>query len=1337
MDTWHGAPEPERPEQVPSGSIDLRAPPELPSSEGPGGVLLNTIPMLGSLGSVVLVATMGNPTAGGQTRSLLAAAFFLAATLGFLLVQLDRQRTRRRRTVIRARSEYLRHLGTVRASARAAAAQQRRALLRQHPDPSALPALAAEGSRVWERGVEDAAFLRVRYGVGSQPLSVKLREPDTDSVDQVDPASASALRRLLAVHRVQRNLPSDVDLGGYDRIEICGPAEEARSLARAVICGAAVFHSPEHLLIAVLAAEESLAEWDWVKWLPHALSMQESDPAGPRRMVSSDMADLAALLPGHLDEPPGVDEGPSGPHVLLVVDGGILSPGELPGDLPSTPGACRGLTRLDLPRRWGEPEDGGRLRLVVDKVTDGAVRPPVTAVAVDRDPLRGTADQCDRATAEALARRLAPFPVRIARAGPPGSGMAPGWPDLMDLLGLGDVRDFEPRATWCPRSERRLLRVPIGVADDGAVVHLDLKESAQLGQGPHGLLIGATGSGKSELLRTLVLALAMTHGPAELNMVLVDFKGGATFAGMARMPHVSALITNLEQELALVDRMQDALSGEMVRRQELLREAGNHASVRDYEDARAAGADLAPLPSLLIVVDEFSELLSARPEFVDLFVAIGRLGRSLGLHLLLASQRLEEGRLRGMESHLSYRIGLRTFSAQESRTALGVPDAHELPPTPGVGILATDKSTLTRFTSAYVSAPTVPDLTRCGPRDEMRPTPQVLPWTIAEVAAPPSPRKQASAGPAPLHPAPAQSESLLEVAVGRMVGSGTEAHRIWPPPLDLPDTLDRLMPDLTTDPDLGLVSREWRARSGLTVPLGTVDRPRDQRRDTLTVDLAGAGGHVAVVGGPRSGKSTVLRSLVGSLSLTRTPLESQFYVLDFGGAFAAMESLPHVAGTGSRFQPDVVRRIVAEVTGVVDRREAYFRANGLDSIETYRTQRAQGRVDDGYGDVFLVVDGWSTLHAEFDDLELALRELASRGLRFGFHLLTATTRWSDYRAGMRDLMGTRLELRLGDPLDSEIDRGLAALVPRERPGRGILAGRFHFLGALPRLDGVPSAATLGDGIERMVDRVARAWSGPSGPKLRLLPEQLTVDELWAQADEATLAGPRLLLGVNERELAPVGLDPVTEPHWLVFGDGRSGKSASLRSYLHEVMRTRAPQQAQIVLVDYRRSLLGEVPEGYLFDYLTSAARAAASLSDLASYLESRLPAPDVTPEQLRRRTWWRGAEVFVVVDDYDLVATAQGSPVQALQPLLAHGRDLGLHLAVARRSGGASRALYEPVLQTLRELAVPGLLLSGNPDEGTLIGPARPEPAPPGRGQLVTRDHGTERIQVAWREPAL
>ena len=300
-------------------------------------------------------------------------------------------------------------------------------------------------------------------------------------------------------------------------------------------------------------------------------------------------------------------------------------------------------------------------------------------------------------------------------------------------------------------------------------------------------------------------------------MVLVDFKGGATFAGMTDLPHVSAVITNLAQELTLVDRMQDALSGEMVRRQELLREAGNFASVRDYEKARVNGEPLEPLPSLFIVVDEFSEMLSAKPEFIDLFVAIGRLGRSLGLHLLLASQRLEEGRLRGLDSHLSYRVGLRTFSAGESRSVLGVPDAYELPPVPGLGFLKPDQSTLLRFKAAYVSGP--PSGRSLVRRDEGGHVRGILPFTISEVQTL-EPLSDGTDGPAPPPVVPAgEQESLLDVAVGRMTAHGPAAHQVWLPPLDVPDTLDRLLPDLTEDPALGLVSPTWRRHGGLVVAI--------------------------------------------------------------------------------------------------------------------------------------------------------------------------------------------------------------------------------------------------------------------------------------------------------------------------------------------------------------------------------------------------------------------------------------------------------------------------------------------------------------------------------------
>ena len=226
---------------------------------------------------------------------------------------------------------------------------------------------------------------------------------------------------------------------------------------------------------------------------------------------------------------------------------------------------------------------------------------------------------------------------------------------------------------------------------------------------------------------------------------------------------------------------------------------------------------------------------------------------------------------------------------------------------------------------------------------------------------------------------------------------------------------------------------------------------------------------------------------------------------------------------------------------------------------------------------------------------------------------------------------------------------------------------------------------------------------------------------------------RLLLGINEKELAPVGLDLDAEPHLLIFGDGQSGKSALLRAYVREIMRTRTPKEAQLVVVDYRRSLLGEVPDEYLLNYLTSATQATPALRTSRRYLEAGIPGPDVTPEQLRNRSWWTGAEVFVrrrrLRPGGDRSRAHRSPP---LQPLLAQARDVGLHVVVARRSGGASRALYEPVIQSLRDLAMPGLMLSGSPDEGVLIGNLRPPARPRAAAALVTRDRGTEIVQMAW-----
>ena len=848
--------------------------------------------------------------------------------------------------------------------------------------------------------------------------------------------------------------------------------------------------------------------------------------------------------------------------------------------------------------------------------------------------------------------------------------------------------------------------MPIGTTATDAPLELDIKEAAEKGMGPHGLCIGATGSGKSEFLRTVALGMMARHSPEELNLALIDFKGGATFAGLEPAPHVAAVITNLSDKAALVARMRDALTGEMNRRQEALRLAGNLDGIAAYDRARRAGAQLARLPVLFIIVDEFSELLSQHPDFADVFVAIGRLGRSLGMHLLLASQRLDEGRLRGLESHLSYRVCLKTLSANESRLVLGTSDAYELPGAPGAAYLRVGTDELIRFQTAYVSGPCNAK-THCPAEPPDLPDGDKNPTLVRLFTAEP-------AGPVKLADRVGldvvNQRTVLQTVVERLSGYGPRAHEVWLPPLGVAPALDTML-------------RE--SMPALTVSIGLVDRPFEQRRTPLIVDLSGAAGNVAVVGAPQSGKSTALRTLITALAVTHDPSSVQFYCLDFGGGvLASLRGWPHVGSVAGRADPQLARRMVAQLEAIIRSREATFRDHGIESMAQYRQLKARrDPACDRFGDVFLIVDGWATVRREFETIEASITSLAAQGLSFGVHVVMSASRWAEIRPALKDQIGTRIELRLGDPADSEFDRRRAQQVPEGNPGRGLSDEGLHMVIALPRLDSA--------GGEFLWDRNNEF----TAPPIPLLPAHVDHHSVVERAGDGR--GTDILIGLEESELRSIAIDFAQQQHLLVLGDGDCGKTTALRTICRELVRTTTAAQCQLFIVDFRRSLLDVVdPEsGHLGGYLASADAVGAVIPSLADWLRGRVPMSNVTSMQLRTRSWWSGPEIYVLIDDYDLVATDRGNPLMPLLEFLPQAEDLGLHVVVARRSGGAARAMFEPLLAGLRDAGCMALLMSGTPDEGLAIGSVRQSPMPPGRGTLITRQGDSQLVQVAWSPP--
>ncbi|MFC8671141.1 type VII secretion protein EccCa [Streptomyces griseorubiginosus] len=1294
---------------MPEGELTLQEPPTLPETVPDTSAVWTYLPM--AMMSVSMMLVFIRPGGTSSVFSYLALGMMVLASGAMMVGQVMRKSGERKQRLHGERRDYLRYLTQTRAKVQRAVIEQQQALAWRHPAPIALRSLVRT-TRLWERRPKDDDFGEVRIAVGEQQLSMRLSPLSTKPVDDLEPLSAHALRRFVRAYSTVPDQPIGLYLRSWSRVLLRGDEEAVRSLVRAALCQLAVFHAPEDLWIALCVSDERRAQWEWAKWLPHTLHPQERDGAGPARMVASAFTDLEDLLGAEFteraafdpDELPGRDE----PFTVIVVDGVTVPAGHrLDG-----PGA-RNTVVLDLSGAlsWRP----GRTTLRLD-VRPGSVR----LVRTDRSrkeqstPL-GRPDALGQAGAEALARLLAPYRMSLSAdaAEPLASDV-----QLTTLLGIPDLYRHDPATLWRRATGAARLRVPVAVGADGRPVELDIKESAQGGMGPHGMLIGATGSGKSELLRTLVLGLALTNSSETLNFVLVDFKGGATFLGLDGLPHTSAVITNLADEVALVERMQDALHGELIRRQELLRAAGNYSSALEYEKARAAGTPLEPLPSLFVVVDEFSELLAAHREFMDLFVMIGRLGRSLGVHLLLASQRLDEGRMHALESHLSYRIGLRTFSAMESRGVLGVPDAYQLPSQPGAGFLKSGVEALTRFRAAYVSGAY---RTRRGGVGQARVASQIVPWTAGWVV----PRAVAPAAPV-VTPDEESSDTLLSVALDRLRDSGPPAHEVWLPPLGAPSTLDELLPGIAEDPARGLSAGGWPGAGRLRVPVGLVDKPFEQRRDPLVVDLSAAGGHVAVAGGSQSGKSTVVRTLITALALTHTPREVHFYCLDFGGgSLAALAGLPHVAGVASRLDSERISRTVAEVNTLLADRERFFLDHGIDSMAAYRRRRAEGEfADQPHGDVFLVVDGWSTVRQDHDTHVATFNQIAARGLNFGVHLVVTTARWVELSAQIRDQAATRLELRLGDTMDSVVDIRKAASVPRTG-GRGLTSdGKLHFLAALPRIDGDPDTDTLAEGVADLVERIAGAWSGPGAPPVRMLPHRLPLSSLPAPE---LAEGLRIPLGLDEEKLAPVWHDFSRTPHLVAVGDTESGKTNLLRLVAQAVTSRYTAAEARVLVVDYRRELVDAVPPEYQLGHAVSVDSLKELVAGSARALKTRAPGPDITPARMRLADWWKGPRLFVLIDDYDMIggSNAFDHPFAPLFDHLALGHEVGLHVVAVRSATGAGRGLNDQLLRRLDEVNTPGLLLSCPPSEGYVFGNTKPRNLPAGRALSIVRRKAT------------
>ncbi|SDF41860.1 DNA segregation ATPase FtsK/SpoIIIE, S-DNA-T family [Blastococcus aurantiacus] len=1065
----------------------------------------------------------------------------------------------------------------------------------EHPDPATVAAAVRRRSaQVWSRGSTGTDPLVIRLGTGPGAVRVTRRE------------EGGRPEREVAEH-----VPVCVDLTAAGGLAMVGPRAQALGAMRAVLAQLTALHPPDALGLVLLTSRDRVADWTWARWLPHLPAGAAHAEAEPSTSSPGAERSLRTILAG-VDP----DRTASAPRAVVVVDR------QVDGRTAALLRVARDVGVLVLTTA----ERPGELPVAVDaSLTLAGETASTGLLAQDRAPDR-TAVLVDRISAEVaseLARDLADLV-------PASSGAA--LPREVRLLELPDCAIPDPADAAAGRwsDARNALRTTLGRSADGPVV-VDLCRD-----GPHALVAGTTGSGKSELLQSLIAGLALNHPPDRCSFLLVDYKGGAAFADAAGLPHTVGMLTDLDGSTTA--RALRSLSAELSSREALLAAHG-------VSDLAALPATVA-LARLVIVVDEFATLAEELPGFVPGLVGIAQRGRSLGIHLVLATQRPGGVVSPEIRANCTLRICLRTTDEADSRDVVGTPAAAHLPVhAPGRALLRRGSGEPRTFQAARVAVP-VPSAPE-GP--EVR----LWVWPGGN-----RPGRRAATG--------ATDLSRLVDALSRSAEArGTAApHRPWQPPL----------PDIVRQADLDATAPGPAAeQAGARLRIGLVDRPDRQAQEPLELDLT-AGGGVLAVGGPRSGRTTLLRSVLRSATARLGPGELHVHVLETAGGALCAEAaaLPHAGTT---------------ISGA----DAFRTVRLLDRLNREVDARRTAPPGSSAPLVLVLVDGVEAAGALLDEAEPGrgsdgLLRLVRDGAAVGVTcVLTADRALPGGRLAAAARM--RLLLPLPDRADYAVAGVTARAVPTHRPpGRALLGeDALECQLALP-----PSTAP------RTVDRPGTAASAaplciadlPADP---VLPPDVSVP------DEPSGRGCWLAVGPGGDDGALLGVDLHRTGGLLVIGPPRSGRTTALESFARrlaasggEVARLSPPHAA---------------PEGDASQRWLDATDPEAVLA---------------WAEGLRGR---RG---ILLADD--LGPSAEYSGIAALP-------RTGIVLLAAGSSGQLTGHYQGPVAALRR--ARTGLLLRPGPADAETVGirlPRLPVAARPGSGWLVT-DGAAQRVQVARTPP--
>ncbi|MFD9861975.1 FtsK/SpoIIIE domain-containing protein [Streptomyces alboflavus] len=1105
-----------------------------------------------------------------------------------------------------------------------------------YPDPGQL-LLFATGPRrrLWERRITDPDAMHLRVGFSDLPAEIEMVNHRTASADAEEPQPP-----------VVTNVPLTLPFAELGVVGIAGDRPRAVSTTRWMAAQAAVLHSPRDLSLVVLSSAPDAAEqWSWTQWLPHTspqlgqncIALVGTDAESISRRVTELLTELTRRQEA-AKEHGGLNVLRPDAQVLLVLDGARL--------LRRVPG---------VPQLLQEGPAVGIFALCVDE--DERLLPEECRTAVCWTPesptrvhLRGygyeaagevLADQVSVEWCERVSRALAP--VRDVSRDDADSAL-PTAARLLGLLEMPNPTGADIAKIW--QRGGATTAAPIGIAADGPFV-LDIRRD-----GPHALIAGTTGAGKSELLQTIIAALAVGNTPDALNYVLIDYKGGSAFQDCARLPHTVGMVSDLDAHLT--ERALASLAAELRRREEILFDAETK-DIEDYNDARRLRPELEPMPRLVIIIDEFASLVAELPDFIAGLVDIARRGRSLGVHLMLATQRPAGVVSADIRANTNLRIALRVTNGEESRDVIDAADSGAISKaTPGRCYVRSGAQSLVGVQSARIG----------GRRPGLDTAPQVAVNALSWVAyGHPPPRMAQDDGD--------DGTMVTDLAVlvdaiadgARQLGCATPRSP-WLPPIPI----QVLAHEVPAPP------RPAGGDSVAPVVFGLTDLPAEQARKALVLDLAD-GEHLMIAGGPRSGRSTTLRTIAGALGQHCDPSDVHIYGIDCGAnALLPLANLPHCGAVVTRDQTSRVDRLLGRLLNEISRRQLLLAEKGQSSAAE---QRADAEPGERLPWMVVLIDGWDAFRVAFENYDYgrlveSAKRLFREGAAVGVKVVLGTDR-SGLMGEISSSFAERLVLRLADSADYSYAGISAKDIPKDvPPGRalkatddGVQESQIALLAENP--NGQAQVAALQEIARAAVARSARPNPAQRPIRVDVLPARIKASEAMSLQPEFTAPSALwALFAVGGDELQPLGMDlEEAGPGFVISGPPKSGRSSTLVTAATSLLR----RGTEVILITPRRSPLRDL----------------ASEPGVLGALDGESSSDD-----LEALTNSAAGPYVIVVDDAELI---YDTPLdEALEEQLRKGMDGGLGLIAAGAVDTLSSQYRGFVVQARRSRN--GLLLS-------------------------------------------